>query len=645
MKAAIRTVTLRGVRLVLLMAASAVLAQSNENVENSAEAANTLTLDGLVTTHMGAGVSEAKVRIDLPDASPNDPPLAQTVTGRRGEVLIEIPRPKAQSLRYRVTAEGFAGAEGTLDISDPNEPPFLDVTLHGAASVWGRITTAGRNTPVSGAQVQMRNGGHRTTVQTGPDGRFRFDSAYAGPALITVTAPGFGTYREQVQIEDDDVKLHIELGPERPVELTLVTNTGRPAADVLVEAVTEPQQIFLMTRADANGKAKLSGVGIDCAGLNLRFNGESYLTMRGYEEHLPLPAKDDRAATATRPAPVEAEFTVTLASRVRGTVTDKQTGKPIRNVRVLAGREPRYDTPMDWSGPGGSYELLGVQPGDVTVTFQHEDYATAFAEIELQAGQTGTLDVALERGVAIGGTVVDDQGQPVDQVRVVADRWNGYETLGLRAITDRDGRFELPHVPPGNIEFTFVRPGYGKPLEIELTAGKTDHVIKLASVDVPRTADAPSDQAKLKVGEPVADLVMIATDGTTYRLSELRGKYVFLDCWASWCRPCIAEIPNVKALHEATKNRPDFVLIGISLDTDAKALKRACDEHGITWPQVVGPKSGAAEAFEELDGVGIPYTCLIGPDGKLEAQHLRGPGMVEEVRKALPSVKSGDAGR
>jgi len=98
-------------------------------------------------------------------------------------------------------------------------------------------------------------------------------------------------------------------------------------------------------------------------------------------------------------------------------------------------------------------------------------------------------------------------------------------------------------------------------------------------------------------------------------------------------------------LHEATKNRPDFVLIGISLDTDAKALKRACDEHGITWPQVVGPKSGAAEAFEELDGVGIPYTCLIGPDGKLEAQHLRGPGMVEEVRKALPSVKSGDAGR
>jgi thiol-disulfide isomerase/thioredoxin len=137
----------------------------------------------------------------------------------------------------------------------------------------------------------------------------------------------------------------------------------------------------------------------------------------------------------------------------------------------------------------------------------------------------------------------------------------------------------------------------------------------------------------------VPDLTLTATDGTQFKLSNLRGKYVFLDCWASWCGPCVGEIPNVKALREATKNRPDFVMIGVSLDTNKSAFSAALARYSMDWPQAFGPKSGAQEAFDVLDGFGIPYTCLIGPDGKLLAQHLRGPGLDKQVQKYFAEGK------
>jgi peroxiredoxin len=605
--------------------------------------ADELVVDGIVVTPLGAGVSGAEVRIELPDAAATDQPIGRTTTGPRGQIAIKIARPPVDELRFRVLADGFTEHVGTIDISDPDDFPFIQATLHGASTISGTVTAILGGTPVVGAAIQCQNGGRRLTATTGPDGGYSFDSVYVGPAAITVTAPGFGTQREQVSVEDDSLTLDFALAPEQPIELTIVTNTGQPAADVLVEARSDPLQVYLSAQSDADGKARLSGVDLQSTGLSIRLNGKPYLWMRGYEEYLALPGRGDQEPPpSTQPATVRGRFTVTLAGQIHGKVVDKETGQPIRNVRVLAGHEPRHGMPMDWTGPGGTYELIGVRPGIVTVTFQHDGYATAFHSVDLDTGKTAALDVGMERGVAIAGLVVDEEDSPVDQVRVLADNWKEYRTLGLRAITDSNGRFALPHVPPGEIEFTFVRPADRKRVTVDLEAGKTDHVVTLESVaESPSPESLPIEQAKLAVGQDVPDLKLTATDGTSYQLSELRGKYVFLDCWASWCRPCIGEIPNVKALHEATKDRPDFLLIGISLDTDAKALKKARDEHGMTWPQVFGPKSGASEAFEELDGMGIPYTCLIGPDGKLLAQHLRGRGMVEEVRR-LSSARNSE---
>ena len=76
-------------------------------------------------------------------------------------------------------------------------------------------------------------------------------------------------------------------------------------------------------------------------------------------------------------------------------------------------------------------------------------------------------------------------------------------------------------------------------------------------------------------------------------------------------------------------------MIGVSLDRDRAAFDKAIKDNQMEWLQVTGPNSGAQNVFGTLDGFGIPYTCLIGPEGKMLAQHLRGEGLTDEVKKHL----------
>ncbi|GMU20926.1 MAG: hypothetical protein AMXMBFR13_10220 [Phycisphaerae bacterium] len=594
-----------------------------------------LLIQGLVTNHLGSGIPGAEVRLEAIDAAADDPPLATGRTSATGDISILLSKRVTDKVRVRIRKEGFTESKQELEL-DEHEQPWIDAVMDGASRVTGTVRAQGSGAPIAGAQVQCESGGQDFYATTREDGGYSFDTISLGPAAMFVTAKGYGSKRIMVRVDGATATADVELQPERPVELHIVADNEKPAAGVLVEGYVEPTQEFVAATTDDDGLARLHGISSSAQAVHVRLNGDRYVRMPDFRTRIDLPTVDDAADTsASQPAPVRQELTVHRAARLEGKVTEAKTGRPIVGVRLIVGREFRPDMPMTWTSIDGSYELPGLAPGLSVISFQHAVHGGTVKELHLDHEQTAKLNVELEVGRPLAGTVVDEHGDPLDNVWINAEKWNGYSTLGLRTVTGKGGKFAFPNAPAGEIEFTFVRPGLGSPVRETLAAGKEDHQIILKAGLPPSLAsERPS---KIQTGEPVPDMTLTSLDGSRIKLSGLRGKYVLIDCWATWCGPCMNELPHVKALHKATRDRSDFLLLGISLDTDRNVLQDTLRSQEIEWPQIFGPHSGAAEAFEALDGVGIPYTCLIGPDGKIIAQNLRGPDLPERILTLMNS--------
>lgn len=147
---------------------------------------------------------------------------------------------------------------------------------------------------------------------------------------------------------------------------------------------------------------------------------------------------------------------------------------------------------------------------------------------------------------------------------------------------------------------------------------------------VPRPHEADTRGSDL--GRFAPDFSFTDLNGNELRLSDFRGQYVLLDFWATWCGPCLAEKPNVKATYEAFGGER-FEVIGLSLDRDRSALRRYLEDNNPAWTQGhLGPNSDVTTEF----GVrGIPAFFLIDPEGRIAARGMRGERIKAEVARAL----------
>jgi peroxiredoxin len=124
-------------------------------------------------------------------------------------------------------------------------------------------------------------------------------------------------------------------------------------------------------------------------------------------------------------------------------------------------------------------------------------------------------------------------------------------------------------------------------------------------------------------------------NGKLLKLSSLRGKVVLIDFWASWCRPCRAENPNVVRLYKQFKDK-GFTVFSVSLDEDAAAWKKAIAQDGLIWPTHVSDLLGWSTPVIQLYKFnGIPYTVLIDREGKVIATGLRGIELEQKLKEAL----------
>lgn len=139
---------------------------------------------------------------------------------------------------------------------------------------------------------------------------------------------------------------------------------------------------------------------------------------------------------------------------------------------------------------------------------------------------------------------------------------------------------------------------------------------------------------KLQVGQLAPEIALTDTSGKIITLSSLKGKYVLIDFWASWCGPCRKEMPNVKRLYEKYKNK-NFEILGVSLDRDRSTWIKAIKEDGLPWLHISDLKFWECEAARDYNVQAIPYTVLVDKEGKIIAKELRGKELENKLEEVI----------
>jgi peroxiredoxin len=144
----------------------------------------------------------------------------------------------------------------------------------------------------------------------------------------------------------------------------------------------------------------------------------------------------------------------------------------------------------------------------------------------------------------------------------------------------------------------------------------------------------PKEPAYALLDRPAPELKLPTPAGDSFALSSLKGKYVLIDFWASWCTPCRKENPNVVSAYNRYKDK-NFAVLGVSLDQDKASWIRAIQQDGLVWQHISDLQYWNSIAVDLYQFREIPFNVLVDPSGKIIASGLRGAGLEQKLSQIL----------
>lgn len=305
----------------------------------------------------------------------------------------------------------------------------------------------------------------------------------------------------------------------------------------------------------------------------------------------------------------------------------------------------RFDYQLSLDGPG-FYELNLYEQKLVKLALFDEDVKVAY-------------DFDQEEGLSITGSHDTEQILKVDalveQYQEEINQLNSeyYEAMSagdreaVKAIQDRSMEMSANHAARVKETIRGMEGSFASLAAIMMIDPRTDFEFLdslLTGLDskYPDTKTIISlrqqldEMRSLAVGQPAPEIALPNPDGEIVKLSDLRGKYVLIDFWAAWCKPCREENPNVVRLYHQYKDQ-GFEVFGVSLDRTREAWVEAIEEDGLEWTQVSDLQYFNSEAAATYQINAIPATYMIDPEGNITAKDLRGASLENKLMELFPN--------
>lgn len=310
-------------------------------------------------------------------------------------------------------------------------------------------------------------------------------------------------------------------------------------------------------------------------------------------------------------------------------------------------------------GPDGSFEFSGTIPEKIFCTISFPKGATVLV-VDTSASVSLSIDAEMPEQFGVAGSPDTEALKKLLQI-------NNKYMLTVRSMESKYTQYANGEVPPASVqeqiraEYDSLMNGRRQEMQHFVTSldqplvayFATNFLMPESDFDFLEQVDRKfyarfnqskyaqehhtrvEDLRKTAVGQPAPDIVMPDPFGKTIALSSLRGKYVLVDFWASWCKPCRQESANLVRLYNKYKTR-GFDIFSVSLDDDRNAWQQAINDDHLLWTHVSDLRKWNSDVVNKYKIEAIPFTVVLDKDGKILAKNLSGEALDKKLAELMP---------